>query len=57
MKWKKTMKIGGKILHLIINATEKEEMLNVGWSVGRLVGRVTHLFDDPHVAPYWPTWP
>ena len=25
--------------------------------VGWLVGRVTHLFDDPHVAPYWPTWP
>ena len=29
-----------------------------------LVGRsvclclsVTHSFDDPHVAPYWPTWP
>ena len=26
-------------------------------SVGWLVGRVTHSFDDPHVAPYWPTWP
>ena len=26
--------------------------------VGRLVGlSVTHLFDDLHVAPYWPTWP
>ena len=25
--------------------------------VGWLVGRVTHSFDDPHVAPYWPTWP
>ena len=26
--------------------------------VGRSVGRsVTHLFDDPHGAPYWPTWP
>ena len=25
--------------------------------VGRSVGRVTHSFDDPHVAPYWPTWP
>ena len=25
-------------------------------SVGWLVGRVTHSFDDPHVAPYWPTW-
>ena len=23
-------------------------------SVGRLV---THSLDDPHVAPYWPTWP
>ena len=23
-------------------------------SVGR---SVTHSFDDPHVAPYWPTWP
>ena len=22
----------------------------VGWSV-------THSFDDPHGAPYWPTWP
>jgi len=21
-----------------------------------LVGRETHSFDDPHVAPYWPTW-
>ena len=30
----------------------------VGWSVGRLVGwLVTHLFNDPLVAPYWPTWP
>ena len=29
----------------------------VCWSVGLLVGRVTHSFDDPHVAPYWPTWP
>ena len=27
--------------------------LSVGWSVGR----VTRSFDDPHVAPYWPTWP
>ena len=31
-------------------------------SVRRLVGLsvcllVTHSFDDPHVAPYWPTWP
>ena len=26
----------------------------VRWSVGWLV---THSFDDPHVAPYWPTWP
>ena len=26
-------------------------------SVGRSVGWVTHSFDDPHVAPYWPTWP
>ena len=31
---------------------------SVGRSVGRLVGlSVTHPFDDPHVAPYWPTWP
>ena len=29
----------------------------VGWSVGRSVGQVTHSFDDPHVAPYWPSWP
>ena len=27
--------------------------LSIGW----LVCRVTHSFDDPHVAPYWPTWP
>ena len=31
--------------------------LSVGWLVGRSVGRVTHSFDDQHVAPYWPTWP
>ena len=31
---------------------------SVGWLVGWLVGlSVTHLFNDPHVAPYWPTWP
>ena len=24
--------------------------MSIGWSV-------THSFDDPHVAPYWPTWP
>ena len=29
----------------------------VRWSDCWLVGRITHLFDDPHVAPYWPTWP
>ena len=28
--------------------------MSVGLSVGR---SVTHSFDDPHVAPYWPTWP
>ena len=28
--------------------------LSVGWLVGL---SVTHLFDDQHVAPYWPTWP
>ena len=27
---------------------------SVGWSVCR---SVTHSLDDPHVAPYWPTWP
>ena len=27
---------------------------SVGWSVGL---SVTHSFDDPHVAPDWPTWP
>ena len=26
-------------------------------SVGLLVCRVTHSFDNPHAAPYWPTWP
>ena len=26
----------------------------VRWLVGWLG---THSFDDPHVAPYWPTWP
>ena len=32
--------------------------MSVGWLVGWLVGlSVTHSFDDPHVAPYWPTWP
>ena len=30
---------------------------SVGRSVGWSVGRVTHSFNDPHVAPYWPTWP
>ena len=30
---------------------------SVGGLVGLTVGRVTHLLDDPHVAPYWPTWP
>ena len=31
---------------------------SVGWLVGRSVGwSVTHSFDDPHVAPYWPSWP
>ena len=30
---------------------------SVGWFFGRSVCGVTHLFDDPHVAPYWPTWP
>ena len=30
----------------------------VGRSVGLSVDlSVTHLFDDPHVAPYWPDWP
>ena len=29
----------------------------VGQSVGWGVGRGKHSFDDPHVAPYWPTWP
>ena len=28
--------------------------VSVGVSVGLLV---THMFDDPHGAPYWPTWP
>ena len=31
--------------------------LLVGWLVGWSVGRVTHSLDDPHVVPYWPTWP
>ena len=32
--------------------------MSVGRSVGRLVSlSVTHSFDDPYVAPYWPTWP
>ena len=29
----------------------------VGWLVGWSVGRVTHSCDDPHVMPYWPSWP
>ena len=29
--------------------------VSVGWSIGWLVCRVTHSFDDPHyVALYWP---
>ena len=28
--------------------------VSVGWSVG---WSVTHSFDDPLGAPYWPTWP
>ena len=31
--------------------------MSVGRSVGLSVFGVTHSFDDPHVAPYWPTWP
>ena len=28
------------------------------WPVGRSVGwSVPHSFDDPYVAPYWPSWP
>ena len=30
---------------------------SVGHLVGQSVGGVTHSFNDPHVAPYWPTWP
>ena len=26
----------------------------MGWPVGL---SVMHLFDDPHIAPYWPNWP
>ena len=30
----------------------------VRWLIGRSVSwSVTHSFDDPHFAPYWPTWP
>jgi len=28
MKWKKSLKIGGKVLQLVLNAMEKEKMLN-----------------------------
>ena len=31
--------------------------LSVGWLVCWSFGRVTHSFNHPHVAPYWPTWP
>ena len=31
--------------------------MSVGWLVGWSVGRVTHLFDDPHGALHCSTWP
>ena len=31
--------------------------MSVGRLVGLSVGQVTHLFNDPHVTPNWPTWP
>ena len=31
--------------------------MSVGWLVGWSVGRVTQSFNNPHVVPYWPTWP
>ena len=34
------------------------DYLFLGWSVGRSVGlSVTNSFDDPHGAPFWPSWP
>ena len=36
---------------------DKELAVSVGWSVCWSVGRVTQSFDNPHVTPYWPTWP
>ena len=29
MEWKKSLKIGGNVLQLVVNAMEKEKLLNV----------------------------
>ena len=34
MKWKKSLKIGGKVLQLVVNAMEKEKMFNVWIMIG-----------------------
>ena len=34
MKWKKSLKIGGKVLQLVLNTMEKEKMLNVWVKIG-----------------------
>ena len=34
MKWKKSLKIGGKVLQLVLNAMEKEKMLNIWMKIG-----------------------
>ena len=62
---------GDEINHLKTEKEESKQQITyfftflgatqVAVSVGRSVGssdcRVTHSFDDPHVAPYWPFWP
>ena len=51
-KTKKNSRLGKTILHFLVR--QSTSIIGcVRWSVGR----VTHSFDDPHVAPYWPTWP
>ena len=49
----------GRILYLFQVRKSTSYIYNrLCQSVGQSVGRsVTHSFDDPHVAPYWPTWP
>ena len=47
---KKTL---NQIMTKFLGATKHLHNWLCPWSVG---WSVTHLFDNPHVAPYWPTW-